>query len=176
MSENKNSNKSEAYEKEQLQGLLGQIDSEAVKDMRAMEVNDMKTMVKGDDSKEPKITKILAFKCPKCGGNRLQWDLHTPYYRSAIVRAIEVDAEGNSAGVESGCYIGSESAFCRENYTTEYGSSWSCSKCGYVLEDDNGQPLDYEGSLVEWMLLHGEVVTDLSELKGSADEIQRTCI
>ena len=176
MSDNKNPQRSKASEKERLLVPLRQIPGEAVKDVPPTEVNDMKTMVKGDDSKESKITKILAFKCPKCGGNRLQWDRHTPYYRSAIVRAIEVDAEGNSSDRESGCYIGLEPQYSPEDYTTEYGSTWSCVHCDYVITNEEGQSIEDEESLVEWMLLHGEVVKDLSELKGSPDELERSCI
>ena len=95
-------------ETKQLLDSLKPVLSEDGEYMHLMEVADMKRSDEDHDSAKSELTKILAFKCPKCGGNRLQWDRLTPYYRSAIVRAIEVDAEGNSSGVEAGCYIGLE--------------------------------------------------------------------
>lgn len=138
--------------------------------------NDVNTFVEDEDSEESDMTQILAFKYPRCGGDELRWDLHTPFFQEANIRAIEVDPEGNSDFEEYGCYIGSAAVFRPEDYSTEYGSSWTCRNCRYVLEDDDGKPIDHEGALVEWMLLHGEVVTHLSEVKGSADEIDRRCI
>jgi predicted RNA-binding Zn-ribbon protein involved in translation (DUF1610 family) len=136
------------------------------------QMDDTKTLLEKAVSSE---TKVLTFKCPKCGGNRLQWDMHTPHYQYAIVRAIEVDEDGNSDYSRFGCYIGGNPALWIAD-DMEYGSTWSCSQCEHVITDDDGQPIDDESSLVAWMLLHGEVIQDLSELEGSPDEIESRCI
>ncbi len=90
MSNDKNSQKSKGSEKEQLVAQPGQLPSEAIKEMPSTEVNDMNSTVKREDSKESKTTRILAFRCPECGGEKLQWERRIPHYQYGMIRAIEV--------------------------------------------------------------------------------------
>ncbi len=76
--------------------------------------------------------------------------------------------------VKLGRYIGSESRFY--SLDVDDGSEWSCAQCGHVLKDDDGELIEDEESLVAWMLLHGNVMKDLSELKGSPDELEHSWI
>ncbi len=81
----------------------------------------------------------LKFKCPKCDSEKLECCEDGPY----ISEITNIDDEGD---FDYGPIEGSGSTV----------DGFQCAQCGYVLQDKEGNNLDMNKEVVEWIKKHCE--------------------
>lgn len=77
---------------------------------------------------------MLKFKCPECGGNKIEIVENT----IAVSEITEIKEDGN---FEYGPV---------DNIDGET-SCYQCSKCGFVITDEDGNDISDNESLVDWI-------------------------
>jgi len=81
----------------------------------------------------------LQFICPDCGGKRLE-SLETDVTVGSIITNID----------ESGDFDYREQNYCDGGYVARF----QCAKCGYILRNENGEPINENLEAVEWIKKH----------------------